>query len=147
VELPKQLSKQREAFVRDSFAAQSFMTTLGADLAEVSPGFTRIVYHRKDGLNQQHGFLHAGVATSIADSACGYAAISIVPEGCDALTIEFKTNFLRPAAGNAFEAIGKVVKAGSQIMVCHGEVWEREPSNRLIATMSATMMVMEQPAS
>jgi len=131
----------REAEVRASFDAQSFMTTLGAKLVDAGDGTTRIVYrHRKD-LCQQHEFLHAGVATAIVDSACGYAALSMAPEGTDVLTIEFKTNFLRPASGAAFEALGRVVKPGSQIMVCEGEVWETEPKRRLIVTMTATMFI------
>lgn len=142
----KTISSPKDAAVRASFAAQSFMATLCAELVEVGNGRTRIIYRRREDLCQQHGFLHAGVATSVADSACGYAALSMAPAGADVLTIEFKTNFLRPASGDAFEARGRVVKPGAQIMACEAEVWETEPQNRLIATMSATMFVQKPDA-
>ena len=131
-----------ETAVRESFSRQSFMTTLGADLAEVGKGKVRIRFGRADGLLQQHGYLHAGVSTAIVDSACGYAALSLAPAGSDVLTIEFKVNFLRPASGNAFEAVGEVIKPGRTIMVCEGKVWEHGSSPRLIATMTATMMIV-----
>lgn len=131
-----------EAAVRASFDRQSFMLTLGADLAEVGKGRVRICFCRSDGLLQQHGYLHAGVSTAIVDSACGYAALSLAPSGSEVLTIEFKTNFLKPASGSEFEAVGEVIKPGKTIMVCEGKVWERGESPRLIATMTATMMVL-----
>jgi uncharacterized protein (TIGR00369 family) len=133
----------REAAVRANFARQSFMTTLGAELVEVGRGTTRIEYGRRDALCQQHCYLHAGVATAIADTACGYAALSMAPEGSDVVTIEFKSNFLRSASGDRFEARGRVVKPGAQIMVCEAEVWELAPSRRLIVTMAATMFVLD----
>lgn len=127
--------------VRDSFARQSFMTTLGAALVEAGAGNVLIAYGRNEAFCQQHGYLHAGVATAIADSACGYAALSMAPAGADVLTIEFKVNFLRPASGERFEARGRVVKPGAQISVCAAEVWETAPRRRLIVTMSATMFI------
>ena len=134
-----------ETAVRASFNRQSFMATLGAELTDVEPGRTRIVYGRNDDFCQQHGYLHAGVATAIADSSCGYAALSLAPAGSEVLTIEFKSNFLRPASGESFEALGRVVRAGSQIMVCEAEVWETAPSRCLIVTMTATMFVLNEP--
>ncbi|MCG6857657.1 MAG: PaaI family thioesterase [Salaquimonas sp.] len=128
--------------VVDGFASQSFMTTLGAEVVEAGKGSVRVRFRRQEGLTQQHGFLHAGVSTAIADSACGYSALSMAPRDADVLTIEFKSNFLRPAAGDVFEARGRVVKPGTQIMVCECEVWETEPRQHLIMTMTATMFIM-----
>jgi uncharacterized protein (TIGR00369 family) len=132
----------RSAKLRDSFARQSLMTTLGAQIVDVVPGQVRIGFERTDYLLQQAGYLHAGVATAIVDSACGYAAISLQPADRDVLTIEFKTNFLRPASGERFEAHGKVIKPGRQVLVCDGEVWEIFPKRQMIAKMLATMMVV-----
>ena len=126
----------------DGFASQSFMQTLGVEVVETGKGHVRVRFARRDGLTQQHGFLHAGVSTAIADSACGYSALSMAPQGADVLTIEFKSNFLRPASGDLFEARGKVIKPGAQIMVCEAEVWEIEPRERMIMTMTATMFIM-----
>jgi uncharacterized protein (TIGR00369 family) len=127
--------------IASSFARQSFMTTLGARIEEIRSGFVRISFGRDLSLLQQHGFLHAGVATAIADSACGYAALSIAPADCDVLTIEFKSNFLRPASGTHFEAKGQVLRPGRTIIACEGEVWETAPRQLLVSKMSATMML------
>lgn len=120
------------------------MTTLGASLDVVEAGRVVVAFRREEALLQQHGFLHAGVATSIVDSACGYAALTLAPENYEVLTVEFKTNFLRPATGNRFEARGRVIKPGRLIMVCEGEVWETDPGNVLVAKMNATMIVQPQ---
>jgi uncharacterized protein (TIGR00369 family) len=133
---------KREARLRESFARQSLMKTFGAEISQAAPGEIHIEFGRADHLLQQAGFLHAGVATAIVDSACGYAAISLQPLDRDVLTIEFKTNFLRPAAGGRFMAHGKVIKPGKQVLVCEGEVWEVAPQRRMIAKMLATMMVV-----
>ena len=135
------LDIEHEKSLRASFARQSFMTTLGARLLVLEPGRVVIGYERRDDLLQQHGFLHAGVATSAADSACGYCALTLAPTGSDVLTIEFKANFLRPASGRVFEATGRVIKPGRTIMVCEGQVGEKDGAERLIATLSATMIV------
>ena len=135
------MTMEHEAALRASFARQSFMATLGATLSRVEPGLVAVRYMRGENLLQQHGFLHAGVATSAADSACGYAALTLAPEGADVLTIEFKANFLRPASGRNFEAIGRVLRPGRTIMVCEGQVFDLDMPDRLIATLSATMIV------
>jgi hypothetical protein len=88
--------------VRKSFAAQAFMQTIGARLERVEPGEVDIALAHREDLTQQHGYLHAAVVTAIADSACGYAAYSLMPEGSEVLSIEFKTNLLRPAVGRWF---------------------------------------------
>jgi uncharacterized protein (TIGR00369 family) len=138
------LSEQQVARVRDSFARQSFMATLGAKLCEISCGEVCISYVRRAELLQQHDYLHAGVATAIVDSACGYAALTLAPPRFEILTVEFKANFLRPAAGDRFEARGRVLKPGRVIMVCEGEVWQLADRPVLIAKMSATMIVQER---
>ena len=99
----------------------------------------------KEGLSQQDGFIHAGVITTIVDSACGYAAMTLVPEDARVLTIEFKSNFASPAIGDAFIATGKVLKAGRNIIITSGDVHaykDDEADAKLISLMQATMMVL-----
>jgi uncharacterized protein (TIGR00369 family) len=132
------------ARVRSSFDRQQAMELLGAQMTEVQAGMTEIVLPFREALTQQHGFVHAGIITAIADSACGYAALSLMPPDAGVLTIEFKVNLLNPAAGERFVARGRVVKPGRTIMVCTGEVVaEREDGARqTVALMQATMMVV-----
>lgn len=137
------------ARVRASFGHQHAMTLLGAQMTEVGAGKTEIVLPFREELTQQHGFVHAGIITAIVDSACGYAALSLMPPGVGVLTIEFKVNLLNPAAGERFVARGQVVKPGRTIMVCTGEVIaERaDGSQQTVALMQATMMVVrDRPA-
>ena len=101
--------------VRDSFASQRLMATIGARLAGVASGEIEIRVPFRSDLTQQHGFLHAGVVTAALDSACGYAAFSLMPEGAGVLTVEFKTNLLAPARGEELIARGRVVRAGRTI--------------------------------
>jgi uncharacterized protein (TIGR00369 family) len=136
---PALLDADREAGLRQSFARQTFMDTLGAHLIEVRKGQVRIGWTRRENLRQQHGFLHAGVAAAILDSACGYAAISVAPDGMEALTVEFKTSLLRPASGERFEAVGSVIKAGKNLVFCAGEAFEIAPNRRLIAAVTSTL--------
>src|ERR687890_39497 len=100
-----------ESRVRASFERQTFMATLGAQLARVEPGEVDIALSPRDDLVQQHGFLHAGVLASIADSACGYAALSLMPPGAAVLSVEFKVNLLAPAKGDRIVARGRVIRA------------------------------------
>jgi uncharacterized protein (TIGR00369 family) len=104
-----------EQAVRASFAGQPLMATIGARLTRVAAGETEIRLPFRSDLTQQHGFLHAGVVTSALDSACGYAAFSLMPEGVGVLTVEFKTNLLAPARGEELIARGRVVRAGRTI--------------------------------
>lgn len=101
-----------ESRCRSSFAKQDFMTTLGARLVSVESGQAVIELPFRQDLTQQHGFLHAGALTSIADSACGYAALSMMSSDAAVLSVEFKINLMKPAAGETFRAVGKVVRAG-----------------------------------
>lgn len=131
-----------EARVHDSFARQRMMRTLGADLAAVRPGEVEIALPFQDDLTQQHGYLHAAAVTAVADSACGYAALSLMEPGREVLSVEFKVNLLAPAAGERFRAVGRVVRAGRTLSVCAAEVYaEQGGASKLIAMMQATMIV------
>lgn len=133
-----------ERRVRDSFARQRAMAYLGASLGRVEPGEVEISLPFRDELTQQHGFLHAGVATALVDTACGYAALSLMPAGAAVLTVEFKVNLLAPGQGERFVAVGRVVKAGRSVMVCTGSLSAiRGATSREVALMQATMMVLE----
>ena len=132
-----------EQAVQDSFAAQQLMATIGARLARVAAGEVDIRVPFRPDLTQQHGFLHAGVVTAALDSACGYAAFSLMPEGAGVLTVEFKTNLLAPARGDELLARGRVVRAGRTITVCQGEAsMVAAGVETLVATMLATIMTV-----
>jgi uncharacterized protein (TIGR00369 family) len=127
--------------ITESFAAQGLMTTLGARLVRVSEGEVQIALTPRPELTQQHGYIHAGALTSVLDSACGYAALTVAPTGCDVLTVEFKINFVRPAVADRFLAIGRVTKAGKTLTVCQGEVIGESGSRQdSIAVMQATII-------
>jgi len=130
--------------IETSFGRQSLMSSLGAELEEVSPGEVVISLPFRSDLCQQAGFIHAGVLTAIVDSACGYAAMTVMLEQSEVLTVEYKVNFLRPARGERFQAKGRVLKAGKTLTVCLGEVfaWEGAKS-QLVAMMQATMISVQ----
>jgi uncharacterized protein (TIGR00369 family) len=130
-----------DARVRESFAKQPMMQTLGARLAAVRKGEVEVELPYRADLTQQHGFLHAAAVTAIVDNACGYAALSMMPPGADVLSVEFKVNLLSPAVGEKFVAVGKVLRAGKTLSVCSGEVYALQGSSRkLIGAMQATMI-------
>jgi uncharacterized protein (TIGR00369 family) len=135
-----------EAFehrVRASFARQRVMGTIGAQLVSVAPGEVVIQLPFREDLTQQHGYLHAGIVTAIVDSACGYAAYTLMPADAAVLTVEYKVNFLAPAAGARFVAYGRVAKAGRTLIVTAGDVVaETSDGPKPIATMLATMMTV-----
>jgi uncharacterized protein (TIGR00369 family) len=134
-----------EALVRESFSRQRVMTTIGATLARVEPGSVEIVLPYRDDLTQQHGFLHAGIVATILDSACGYAAFSLMPAGKAVLTVEYKINLLRPAAGAHFAARAHVIRAGRQLTVCRGDVFAQSASQvKQVATMQATIAAIDE---
>ena len=108
--------------VRDNFARQTIMTLFGARMTRVEPGQVDIELPYREDLCQQNGYLHAGISTTIADSAGGYAALSLFEAGEDVLTSEFKMNFLSPADGERFVATGRVLKPGRRLSICHVEV-------------------------
>jgi uncharacterized protein (TIGR00369 family) len=129
--------------VRASFAKQRVMATIGATLDAVEPGAVTISMASNAALTQQHGYLHAGIIATIADSACGYAALSLMPDDAAVLSIEFKANMLAPADGERFVARGRVIKPGRTIMVCDATVHAvRTDGEKLVATMTGTMMVV-----
>lgn len=130
-----------ESRIRDSFGRQRAMLTIGARLERISPGEVRITLPFSPALTQQHGYLHAGIVGLIADSACGYAAYTLMPADSEVLTVEYKINFLAPAKGKTFVATGRVVKPGRTLTVCSGEVWAHTGSKRtFVAAMQATMI-------
>lgn len=132
-----------EARVRDSFARQRAMDTLGARLVRVAPGEVEVDLPFREELTQQHGFLHAGIVTTVLDTACGYAAFTLMPADAAVLSIEFKTNLLAPARGELLRARARVVRAGRTITVCAGDGWMLDGGEeRHVATMLATMMTV-----
>jgi uncharacterized protein (TIGR00369 family) len=133
-----------EARVRGSFSKQGLMETLGAFIGSVAPGSVEIVLVPTPAVSQQHGFVHAGAVASIADSAAGYAALTLMPPGAGVLTAEFKINLLAPAIGDRIVARGKVVKAGRTLTLAQTDVFaEREGQEKLVAMLTATLMTIE----
>jgi uncharacterized protein (TIGR00369 family) len=129
--------------VRHSFAEQRAMALIGASLGRVAAGEVDIVLPFRDDLTQQDGFLHAGIVAAIADSACGYAAHSVMPAAARVLSIEFKLNLLAPAVGERLEARGRVIRAGRTITVCRADVVAvTDETEKLVATMTGTMMTV-----
>jgi uncharacterized protein (TIGR00369 family) len=136
--------EQQQERVRSSFAKQGLMTTLGATLVSVSPGMVEIALTPRPAVSQQHGFVHAGAISAIADSAAGYAALSMMPAEAGALTVEFKINLLAPAAGERILARGRVVKAGRTLTLAQAEVFaETGGQEKLIALLTATLMAVK----
>ena len=137
----KPLDPNFERRVRESFAKQQLMTTLGATLERVAPGAVDIRLPVRAEISQQHGFVHAGAIASIADSACGYAAFSLMGSESGVLAVEFKINLLAPGAGEYLGARGKVIRAGKTLTICQADVvaitnGEEKP----VALMQATIM-------
>lgn len=131
------------ARVEASFARQKVMETLGISIARLEPGEIELAMPYAEALTQQHGFIHAGVVATALDSACGYAAFSLMPNDAAVLTIEFKTNLLAPAKGERFSFVGRVIKPGRSITVCEAECLAQSGGERkLVATMTATLMAV-----
>jgi uncharacterized protein (TIGR00369 family) len=132
-----------ETRVRLSFAEQRVMATIGASLGVVEPGAVDVILPFREDLTQQDGFIHAGIVAAVADSACGYAAHSLMPAAARVLSIEFKLNLLSPAVGERLEARGRVLRAGRTITVCRADVSAiTGKSEKLVATMVGTMMTV-----
>lgn len=130
---------------RDSFARQQAMATLGATLERIEPGRVVIAMAHRHALTQQHGFVHAGMVACALDSACGYAAFTLMPDDAAVLTVEFKINLLAPAAGPLFRFEGQVIKSGRTISVVDGlavQFAEDGGTEKPIATMTATIMTV-----
>jgi uncharacterized protein (TIGR00369 family) len=136
-----------EQRVRDSFQRQAFMTTLGAEIATGKKGEVEIRFPFRPSLTQQNGFVHAGAITSVLDSACGYAALSVAPPDHDVLSIEFKVNFLSPAVGEEFCARSHLKGAGKNLIVCAADAFAlKNGQEKLVATMLATIMAVKHIA-
>jgi uncharacterized protein (TIGR00369 family) len=139
----KVLNPDYQKAVRDSFLKQKIMATLGASLADIAPGRVEIELPFNEKLTQQHGFLHAGVIATVIDSACGYAALSLMPPDAAVLSVEYKINLLSPAKGEKLLAVGIVEKAGKTLMVCRGEAYSVTGDDRKhVAAFQGTMMVI-----
>jgi uncharacterized protein (TIGR00369 family) len=145
--MSRQGGESVEAFekkVRDSFGRQLFMSTIAAEMISVDRGYVEIRFPFSSKLTQQNGFVHAGAVTSVMDSACGYAAMSVAPEEADVLSVEFKVNFLAPGAGKSFVARAAVKRTGRRLTVCTADAFAVTGGEEtLIATMLATMMNMK----
>ncbi|MES2521662.1 MAG: PaaI family thioesterase [Gemmatimonadota bacterium] len=129
-----------ERRVRASFGRQVAMQTLGITMERVAPGEVELMLPFRADLTQQHGFLHAGVVTAAADTACGYAALTLMETGVAVLSVEFKVQLLAPARGARFVALGRVVKAGRTLTVVAGEV--RSDDGQTVALLNGTMMAV-----
>jgi len=126
------------ARVRASFDRQGMMATLGVEVIAVEPGRVEMSLRHDHRFTQQHGFLHAGAVASVLDTACGYAAFSVMPPEAAVLTASYTINLLAPAAGDRFTITGEVVRAGRTLVVCRGEAFA-EDDKRPFAVMQATM--------
>lgn len=130
--------------VRESFVLQGAMATLGAQITHLAPGEVDISFDWAPGLTQQHGFIHAGMLSAALDSACGYAAYSLMPADTGVLTIEFKINLLAPAKGQRFRCEGRVLKPGRTIVVAEGRAYAIDDGKeKLAATMTCTLMALQ----
>ena len=132
-----------EARVRASFSRQQVMSELSASLSHLQPGRVEIRFPFQERFTQQHGFLHAGIVATVLDSACGYAAFSLMPAEASVLTVEYKINLLAPASGEYFIAQGQVLRPGRTITVCQGIVvaWQAN-AEVTVAAMQASMMAI-----
>jgi uncharacterized protein (TIGR00369 family) len=131
--------------IAQSFSKQTIMRLIGAELSRVEPGLIEITLPYRADLAQQHGYLHAGIVTTIADSACGYAAYSLMPQNSEVLSVEFKVNLLRPAKGETFSAVAEVVKSGKTLTVVRADVFAIDQDRPdLIATMLGTMICLSK---
>lgn len=137
---------QFESRIRSSFEKQGVMKTIGGNLVKVIPGEVQIEFSFLESLTQQHGYIHAGIITAVVDSACGYAAYTLMPADSEVLTIEYKVNFMSPAKGQTFRGVGKVLKPGRNITVCTGDVVAiDEGTEKVVASMLATMISVRKP--
>ncbi len=130
--------------VRTSFARQRAMQSLGIEIARLAPGEIELAMPYAPAYAQQHGFMHAGIVATALDSACGYAAFSLMPADAEVLTVEFKINLLAPAKGDRFLFRARVVKPGRTLTVCDAQAFafEGAAEGRLVATMTGTLMAV-----
>jgi len=132
-----------EQRVRDSFQRQRVMATLGARLLRVAPGEVEVELPYREDLTQQHGFLHAGIVTTVLDSAAGYAAFTLMPADAGVVSVEFKTHLLAPATGERLIARARVVRAGRTVTVCQADGYMATgDGERHVALLLGTMMTV-----
>jgi uncharacterized protein (TIGR00369 family) len=138
------LDPETDARVRASIARQTLLTTLGVTVERLGPGYAELGLANRADLTQQHGFVHAGAITAIADSACGYAAYTLFPADRDVLTVNFTMNLIAPASLPKFVAAGQVIRAGRTITTCRGEVYGVAANGQrtAVALIQATMMAV-----
>jgi uncharacterized protein (TIGR00369 family) len=135
------LDPDLEARVRESFGRQGFLTALGAEMTVAETGRVVLELTPTSAHSQQNGFVHAGVLTTLADAACGYAAFSLMPPGSNVLSVEFKVNLLRPAVGERIIADARVIRAGRTVTVCSCDVYARDATaTRQVALLTGTMI-------
>jgi uncharacterized protein (TIGR00369 family) len=140
----KPLDPDYEARVRASFDRQEFMATLGVMIEHLAPGEVDLALLHRPNLTQQHGYFDAGVTATLADSAAGYAALSLYPQGTGVLTTEFKINLLRPAEGQRLVARGRVIKPGRTLTICRSDVYgARDGRETHVATLLLSMICVE----
>lgn len=133
------------ARVRESFARQGLMLHLGAELIAVADGSVTIALRARPEVSQQHGFVHGGATSAIADSAGGYAALTRMPSGSEVLTVDFTLNLLAPASGQSVEAVGSVVRSGRTLTVCRLDAWSIDGGQRRhIATGQQTLIRVDR---
>lgn len=129
--------------IRDSFAKQSAMALIHAEIPVIEEGRAEIEIPHWDGVLQQHGYVHGGVVGMIADSAAGYAAMTVVPEGTSVLTVEYKINMVAPANGDKIVAKGSVLRAGRTLLLTKADVYAvKDGTETLCAVMQQTIMAM-----
>ena len=140
------LDPETEARVRASIARQTLLNTLGVTVDRLEPGYVELGLRSRADLTQQHGFVHAGAITTIADSACGYAAYTVFPADRDVLTVDFAMNLVAPAAHPEFVAAGRTIRSGRTITTCRGEVYGigQDGQRTVIALIQATMMAVSR---
>jgi uncharacterized protein (TIGR00369 family) len=136
----KPLDPDFDTRVRDSFARQKAMATLGIAIERLAAGEIELGMGYAEAYTQQHGFMHAGIMTAALDSACGYAAFSLMPANAEVLTVEFKTNLLAPARGSRFVFRARVVKPGRTLTFCEAQAYA--DGETLVATMAGTLMAL-----
>lgn len=142
---PKPLDAAIEKKVRESFAAQTAMTTVGATMTRLAYGQAEIELPAAAHIRQQQEFVHGGVVAMILDSACGYAAFTTMPADSEVVSVEFKINFLKPALGAKLIARGRVLRPGKTLTVCQGEVYAvTDAGETAVAAMQATMATVEK---
>jgi uncharacterized protein (TIGR00369 family) len=146
--MARMLDPEVEQLVRESFGKQGLMRHLGASMTDVRSGEVRIRMPFKPELTQQHGFFHAGGTSAIADTAGGYAGLTVFPRGSAVLTVEFKINLLAPAKGEALVAVGRVLKSGRTLTVCQLDVFAEQAQDLVpVAVGQQTLICLNEPGT